>query len=62
MIEGVLSAYLIGDYVNANCTSGKSNPLAHMSWEINGVKVCIVDLRAFLYQSLLSSYCQNGMF
>jgi len=63
MIEGVLSTYSIGDYVTANCTSGKSNPLAVMSWKINDVKVCIVDLRAaVLCQPLVSSYCQNGLF
>ncbi|XP_021924665.1 uncharacterized protein LOC110832180 isoform X4 [Zootermopsis nevadensis] len=38
MIEGVLSAYSIGDYVTANCTSGKSNPPAVLDWKINGVK------------------------
>jgi len=43
MIEGVLSTYAIGDYVTANCTSGKSNPPAVIAWAINGVKVCIVD-------------------
>jgi hypothetical protein len=62
MIEGVLSSYSIGDYVTANCTSGKSNPLAVMSWEINDVKVCIVDLRAIVCQPLLSSCCHNGLF
>jgi hypothetical protein len=51
MIEGVLSTYAIGDQVNANCTSGKSNPPAVIAWAINGVKVCIVDLRAVLYLS-----------
>jgi hypothetical protein len=62
MIEGVLSTYSIGDYVTANCTSGKSNPLAVMSWKINDVKVCIVHMRAVLCQPLVSSYYQNGLF
>ena len=39
MIEGILSTYSIGDYVSANCTSGKSNPLANLTWYINGVKL-----------------------
>ncbi|XP_033607840.1 uncharacterized protein LOC111865754 isoform X2 [Cryptotermes secundus] len=39
MIEGVLTAYSVGDYVTANCTSGKSNPPAVLAWQINGVKV-----------------------
>jgi hypothetical protein len=43
MIEGVLSAYSVGDYVTANCTSGKSNPPAALSWQINGVKVSTAD-------------------
>ena len=55
MIEGVLSTYSIGDYVTANCTSGKSNPLAVMSWKINDVNVCIVDLHSVLCQPLVSS-------
>jgi hypothetical protein len=50
MIEGVLSAYSIGDYVTANCTSGKSNPPAVLAWEINGVKVIILDFSAILRQ------------
>jgi len=58
MIEGVLSTYSIGDYVTANCTSGKSNPLAVMSWKIDHVNVRIVDLCAVLCQPLVSSYCQ----
>jgi hypothetical protein len=41
MIEGVLSTYSVGDYVTANCTSGKSNPPAALTWKINGQKVCI---------------------
>jgi hypothetical protein len=47
MIEGVLPAYSVGDYVTANCTSGKSNPPAVLTWQINGVAVCrpIADLR-----------------
>ncbi|KAJ9574078.1 hypothetical protein L9F63_008492 [Diploptera punctata] len=39
MIEGILSTYSIGDYVSANCTSGKSNPLANLTWYINEVKL-----------------------
>jgi hypothetical protein len=39
MIEGVLSSYSIGDYITANCTSGKSIPPANLSWHINGAKV-----------------------
>jgi len=62
MIEGVLPCYSIGDYVTANCTSGKSNPLAVMSWKINDDKVCIVDLRAVLCQPLVSLYFHNGLF
>ncbi|XP_023717083.1 uncharacterized protein LOC111869649 [Cryptotermes secundus] len=38
MIEGVLSAYSIGDYVTANCTSGKSSPTAVLAWQINGAQ------------------------
>ncbi|KAJ4449961.1 hypothetical protein ANN_01368 [Periplaneta americana] len=38
MIEGILSTYMIGDYVTANCTSGKSNPPAVLTWQINGIQ------------------------
>lgn len=62
MIEGVLSTYTIGDYVSANCTSEKSNPLPVISWKINGMEVCVVELCAVLYMPLVSSYCQNGLF
>jgi hypothetical protein len=56
MIEGVLSAYSIGDYVTANCTSGKSNPPAVLSWQINGVKVSIIDLSAILSKKIIPPY------
>ncbi|PSN39685.1 hypothetical protein C0J52_22262 [Blattella germanica] len=39
MIEGVLASYNVGDYVSANCTSGKSRPVAALTWHINGFKV-----------------------
>jgi hypothetical protein len=52
MIEGVLSAYSIGDYVTANCTSGKSRPTAVLAWQINGAQVSIVDLSAFLSETV----------
>jgi hypothetical protein len=52
MIEGILSAYSIGDYVTANCTSGKSNPSAVLAWQINGLKVCIYPFeRSFILAS-----------
>ncbi|KAJ9596705.1 hypothetical protein L9F63_012270 [Diploptera punctata] len=38
-IDGVLPTYSIGDHVSANCTSGKSKPVANMTWYINGVEV-----------------------
>ncbi|KAJ9591675.1 hypothetical protein L9F63_001762, partial [Diploptera punctata] len=38
MIEGVLSTYSLGDYISANCTSGKSKPAANLTWHINGAK------------------------
>ncbi|XP_069674524.1 uncharacterized protein [Periplaneta americana] len=47
MIEGVLSTYTIGDYVTANCTSGKSNPPAVLTWQINGIQD---DARAWEYR------------
>jgi hypothetical protein len=53
MIEGVLSAYSIGDYVTANCTSGKSSPPAILAWKINGDKVIIIDLSAVLSETIL---------
>jgi hypothetical protein len=53
MIEGVLSAYSVGDIVSANCTSGKSNPTANLSWHINGVKVGSAGVGA------VSSYCHT---
>jgi hypothetical protein len=56
MIEGVLSAYSIGDYVTANCTSGKSNPPAVLAWQINGVKVSIIDLSAILSETSVPPY------
>lgn len=56
MIEGVLSAYSIGDYVTANCTSGKSSPTAVLAWQINGAQVSIVDLSAFLPQAIVSQH------
>ncbi|KAJ9585522.1 hypothetical protein L9F63_002688, partial [Diploptera punctata] len=37
-VEGVLSTYSLGDYVYANCTSGKSSPPAILTWHINGAK------------------------
>jgi hypothetical protein len=52
MIEGVLSAYSIGDYVTANCTSGKSNPAAALAWRINGVEVSFIGLSAVCIQGL----------
>jgi hypothetical protein len=54
MIEGVLSTYSVGDYVIANCTSGKSNPPAVLSWKINGLKVRVVDLRAAVSKPLVA--------
>jgi hypothetical protein len=61
VIEGVQSTYSIGDYVTANCTSGKSNPPAVLSWKINGIKVCIVDFPAVSFQPfnliLLKVHC-----
>jgi hypothetical protein len=48
MIEGVLSAYSVGEHVVANCTSGKSNPPAALAWQINGKKVCMTDLSLVL--------------
>jgi hypothetical protein len=56
MIEGVLSAYSVGDYVTANCTSGKSNPPAVLSWQINGVKVSIIYLGAILSETTVPPY------
>jgi hypothetical protein len=53
MIEGVLSSYSIGDYVTANCTSGKSNPTAILAWKINGVKVSIIDKSAISFQTIV---------
>ncbi|PSN47571.1 hypothetical protein C0J52_17315 [Blattella germanica] len=38
-IEGVQESYNVGDYVSANCTSGKSRPAAELTWHVNGVKV-----------------------
>ncbi|XP_069675827.1 uncharacterized protein [Periplaneta americana] len=38
VIEGVLSTYMIGDYLSANCTSAKSNPPATLTWHINGIQ------------------------
>jgi hypothetical protein len=55
MIEGILSAYSIGDYVTANCTSGKSNPPASLAWQINGVKVSIIGLSAILSETIVPS-------
>jgi hypothetical protein len=55
MIEGVLSAYSIGDYVTANCTSGKSNPPAVLAWQINGVEVSSIDLSAILPATLVAA-------
>jgi hypothetical protein len=49
MIEGVLSAYSIGDYVTANCTSAKSNPPAVLAWQVNGETVCVAILRAITF-------------
>ncbi|GLG99572.1 Uncharacterized protein GBIM_06009, partial [Gryllus bimaculatus] len=37
-IEGVASAYSLGEWVTANCTSDKSSPPAQLSWYINGAK------------------------
>jgi hypothetical protein len=56
MIEGILSAYSIGDYVTANCTSGKSNPPAVLAWQINGVKVSIIDLSVILSEAVVPPY------
>jgi hypothetical protein len=60
MIEGVLSAYSVGDYVTANCTSGKSNPPAALAWKINGDKVSFIVL---LYLNILlhSQNIQSSM-
>lgn len=38
-ISGTQAHYLPGDYITANCTSGKSNPPAELEWLINGAKV-----------------------
>jgi hypothetical protein len=54
MIEGVMSTYSVGDYLSANCTSGKSYPPAVLSWTLNGRKVCAVDLRSVVSKSLLA--------
>jgi hypothetical protein len=56
MIEGVLSAYSVGDYVTANCTSGKSNPAAALEWHINGIKVGIIGITAILPQTMVPPY------
>jgi hypothetical protein len=53
MIEGVLSTYSVGDYVTANCTSGKSNPTAILAWQINGVKVSIIEISAVIFQTVV---------
>ncbi|KAK7791210.1 hypothetical protein R5R35_009245 [Gryllus longicercus] len=37
-IEGVASAYSLGEWVIANCTSNKTSPQALLSWYINGAK------------------------
>ncbi|KAK6643105.1 hypothetical protein RUM43_004608 [Polyplax serrata] len=36
VIEGVKRRYKVGDMLYANCTSGKSNPPANITWYING--------------------------
>ena len=46
-IEGVSSTYSLGDYVSANCTSGKSNPPAVLTWHINGGKVSLGHTYSF---------------
>jgi hypothetical protein len=63
MIEGVLSAYSVGDYVTANCTSGKSNPAAVLAWQINGVKVSFVDFIAIVSDTIVPPYkhLQRGL-
>jgi hypothetical protein len=53
MIEGVLSAYAIGDYVTANCTSGKSSPTAVLAWQINGAQVSNVGLSAYPSETIV---------
>lgn len=40
-ISGTQAHYLPGDYITANCTSGKSNPAAELEWLINGAKVTL---------------------
>ena len=57
MIEGVLSTYSIGDYVSANCTSGKSNPPANLTWYINGDKLGQQVSTVFI--NLLSPVCES---
>ncbi|XP_075974123.1 nephrin-like [Anticarsia gemmatalis] len=36
VITGLHTRYRLGDYVQVNCTSGRSRPPCHLSWYING--------------------------
>lgn len=44
VIEGVKRKYKVGDRLSANCTSGKSNPPANLTWFINGQLVSCMSM------------------
>lgn len=62
-ISGTQAHYLPGDYITANCTSGKSNPPAELEWLINGAKVpttsCSVCLSATEDESEVSNLSER---
>lgn len=41
-IRGQQYQYQIGEYLNLNCTSGKSHPASHLQWFVNEQPVSLL--------------------
>jgi len=57
-IKGEQSQYQIGDYLNLNCSSGKSHPASLLTWFINDDPVS-AQIRALLLSILNSVVCSQ---